>query len=123
MSAGLEELYSCSLTDAWLWTHGHVDKRKFKGSCLSSLGYFDADIEKEQILKGKVKHGWAITVAGDTSGCGWDATMYLETDKPEVVDGRWVGHTGYEYDDEDNETEVDCEVIDGPHEATWIELS
>jgi hypothetical protein len=122
VSTGLEELYSCNLTDNWIWAQGHWDKRKFKGACLSAIGRFDSDFDKEQILKGKVKHGWAISIVGDTSGCGWDVTMHLEDTKPEVIDGRWHHHTVLNYDDDDNETEEDAEVADGPHEATWIEL-
>jgi hypothetical protein len=124
MSAQIEEVVACDYEQlAWLWTHGWVNKRKFKGECLSrtSRRGFDTDFEEIEIVKGKVVHGWILTIAGDLSGCGWDATMYMERDEPVIIDGRWAGHEGVEYDDDDNEVDVDAQVIDGPHKATWLE--
>lgn len=118
----VEEVFACDLATAWIWAHGWLDKRKFKGQCLSRYERraFDADYEKEDLIKGKVHHGWVLTVAGDLSGCGWDMTCFLLDAEPEIVDGRYIAETTVEYDDEDNETEVNPEVVDGPHKATWL---
>jgi len=83
-----EPVMMCHTEDSNFWAHGWQDKRKFKGRVLSEGGLWDLGYEPRDIFVGKVKHGWIISVAGDTSGCGWDTTMYFQEDEPTVyVDG------------------------------------
>jgi hypothetical protein len=121
MSVALSEVFACDMGATWVWTHGWLDRRKFKGQLLSNHRSLDADYEVEDIIRGRVRRGWVITVAGDLSGCGWDMTTYFCKTEPLVVDGRWDGATTY--DEYDGETEVPAEVVDGPHPATWLEMA
>lgn len=116
----IEESYTCDLDVGWIWTHGWVDRRRFKGECLSKASRrgFDTDFGEREIATGVVKHGWVLTVAGDLNGCGWDMTTFFETTEPVIVDGRWPERTTYE---DEHDREVDAEVVDGPHKATWLE--
>jgi len=44
----LKEVFACDYGPTWIWVHGHVDKRKFKGQCLSKVssgGYNGLDGE------------------------------------------------------------------------------
>lgn len=119
-----QSVYACDFVTRWLWVHGWVNKRKFKGACLSHGfdGESDSpDEDRRDIIKAKVIHGWIISVAGDASGCGWDVTSWLLDTEPSVVDGRWDGATTY--DEDGNEAEGGAEVVDGPHKATWMELA
>jgi hypothetical protein len=109
-----QELFACSWGTVWIWKPGHLDKSKFKGWVLSNHRSFDAEYDTYDLVRAPVRHGWVVTVAGDTSGCGWDTTTYLERDEPHIVDGRWVKFT--------TEEGVPLEVVDGPHLATWLEL-
>jgi hypothetical protein len=121
-----EPVYSCDLDRVWIWEHGHVPRDKMRGKALSQRSYLDGELEVEQILRGKVRHGWVITIdgEGDAWSCGSDYVTYFQTEKPEVVDGRWAGHTVYIVDEGiEEEIERDSTVIDGPHEATWLEVA
>lgn len=125
----LEAVYACDLDGATMWVHGWVDKRKFKGKCLSEHGMLEADFDNHDIVNAKVQHGYVLSVAGDTSGCGWDVTTYFVKDEPVLTDGRWMGATRWEDSegstvdpDEPDSMEVPAEVVDGPHQATWLSL-
>ncbi len=99
------------------WVRGHVNKEKFRGRLLSraSEGRLEGDYEPMDIIKGNVKHGWLISCAGDTSGCGWDTSMYfLDEPLPE-------GTKQYEVWSYGEEGDVMAEIVDGPHEVTWWE--
>jgi hypothetical protein len=98
----LKDIYSCDLHHAWLWEHGHIDRSKFKGKCLSNVNNFDADFEIEDIINAKVRYGWVFSIAGDTDGCGWDTTTIFVTEEPNIED---------------------YTVVDGPHLATWLEVA
>ena len=118
----LREVIACDYGQATLWEHGWQDKRKFKGRALSTLPRLESvdDPDPRQVVRATVHHGWVITVAGDTSGCGWDMTTYFRDDEPVVVDGRWDGASVYDEDGE--EVEGGAEVVDGPHRATWLDI-
>src|SRR5262245_38032173 len=121
-----EAIYSCELDQVWIWEHGHLSARKMRGKALSRRPYLDADVDVEQIVHGTVRHGWVITIdgEGDAWSCGSDYVIYFETAKPNVIDGKWIGHESITYDDDDNEVVVDVStVVDGPHEATWLEIA
>lgn len=117
------EAFSCDPGNrSWLWVHGHVDRSKFRGRCLSraTARDFEADWDVGDILRGRIVHGWVITVAGDDSGCGWDTTTYFRRHEPVVVDGRW------RYDDDGGlpgDAAALFDVVDGPHAATWLEVA
>lgn len=141
-----EPVAMCHTYETNFWAHGWVDKRKFKGSILPNAQDYGG-YEPRDIFVGKVFHGWIISVAGDTSGCGWDTTMYFTKTEPVVVDGMCDVATSYEpmckfhgadwgtktffnknghdwdtMNEEDcSEEEHDAEVVDGPHKATWWE--
>lgn len=120
------DIYACDLDRVWLWVHGHVPRDKMRGAALSRLRYLDADVEPEQVFKGKVRHGWVLTVTGDLSGCGWDMSTFFEETEPQVVEDesgvrRWSGATRYD-EAAGDDIEVDAEVVDGPHVATWLEM-
>lgn len=137
----IEETVSCELDDGWLWVHGWIDKRRFKGECLSQVDSFEYlrsgfdDENRRAVAAGSVHHGYVITVEGDMSGCGWDTTMYFEETEPTVVEierrsdpldpetmGRVrVWHGASEYVDlGDADGERPATVLDGPHKATWL---
>jgi hypothetical protein len=97
------------------WCHGWVDKAKFRGRLLSRTPYLEGEEDARDIIHGKVKRGWIVTVAGDTSGCGWDATMHFLTEP--LAEG--ATHYAEVYD-EDGEKHP-AEIIDGPHKVTWWE--
>lgn len=121
----IHETTACDYSPSWLWVHGWVDKRKFKGRCLSAVGRhwsaLEGEYEKDQIMEGEVRQGWVLTCAGDLSGCGWDSTIYFEENEPVVIDGRWDGATRYDEDGE--EIEGGGDIVDGPHQATWLEIA
>lgn len=111
-----EEVFSCYADRVWIWKHGHIDKRKFKGSILSGHPHsFDGEYEIEDIIKAKVVHGWVIAIAGDLSGCGYDESTWFGITEPKIVDGRW-DFAGLE------DPVAEKIVIDGPHKATWLEI-
>ena len=119
----VEDVYACELDHVWLWARGHIPRDKMRGAALSRLPYLDAELEPEQVFRGKVKRGWVLCVAGDASGCGWDTTMHFQETEPRVWTDehgvtRWSGASTYDDDDQ----EMDAEVVDGPHEATWVEM-
>lgn len=142
-----EPVMMCHTDDANLWAHGWQNKTKFKGRVLAEANLYDLGLEPKDIFTGKVFHGWVISVAGDTSGCGWDTTIYFVKEEPVVVDGMCDVATSYEprckahgadwgtktsfnknghdwdtMNEEDcSEEEHDAEVVDGPHKATWWE--
>lgn len=123
MPRRLEEIFSCDYDSrVWLWSHGNVPRDKMRGRALSARNTFDAEIDVEQILRGKVVHGWIVTIdgEGDWSGCGSDWVTYFEKEKPDVVDGKWAGHP---VENEELDDEVPATVIEGPYEATWLEIS
>jgi len=101
----------CHTFDNAYWCHGWVNKSKFRGRLLS--GYLVGEEDPHDIFQGKVKHGWLVAVAGDTSGCGWDTTLHFFTDP--LPEG--TTHYGETYD-EDGE-EHPAEIVDGPHQVTW----
>jgi hypothetical protein len=114
-------VYSCDWEVRWLWVEGWVNKRKFKGKCISHGFGAESDSPDEDrgdIIRAKVHHGWIISVAGDASGCGWDATSWLVDDEPHVVDGKWLGPP----EDQVGGTEFPAEVVDGPRKVTWLEV-
>lgn len=120
-----EAVYSCDLDSVWIWEHGHLSTRKMRGKALSQRPHLDADVEVEQILRGKVRQGWVITIdgEGDAWACGSDYVTYFETEKPIVIDGKWPDHTVLVDAETGEEEERDATVIDGPHEATWLEIA
>ena len=120
-----EAVYSCDLVQVWIWEHGYLPRDKMRGRALSRRLHLDAEVEVEQILRGKVKHGWVITIdgEGDAWACGSDYVTYFVEEKPEIVDGCWSGHTVYIEDDEGEEEDREPTVVDGPHEATWLAMA
>jgi hypothetical protein len=118
---GYNETFACdTYTSEWIWTHGHVSKRKFKGKVIAAAkqGYLEG-IESHDymaVLRGKVQHGWVLTVAGDAGHCGLDYTTYF------ITEPLAEGATTYEEClDPETDEYVACEIYDGPHPATWIE--
>lgn len=128
MNAIAEESYSCDLDQVWIWVHGHISDRKMRGIGLSRRPYLEADVQVEQILRARVRRGWVITIdgEGDAWNCGADWLTYFETEKPVVVDGKWEDHPVLAYDPEtgdDLDDECPATVVDGPNEATWLEIA
>lgn len=139
-----EPVMMCHTEEANFWAHGWQDKTKFKGRVLSEADLYDLGYEPKDIFTGKVVQGWVISVAGDTSGCGWDTTMYFQKEEPKVDEDEhgnrsWDGATVYDqmcrvhkllWEDHDwdvqkegdcSDEERDAQVVDGPHKATWWE--
>lgn len=97
------------------WMHGHVTRDKIRGAALgSSMLRDELGVQPSDIFKAKVVPGWVLTVDGGDALCGYDQTVYFVTEKPEG------GTYGVNYDDDDKE--VPAEIVDGPHEATWLEI-
>lgn len=115
----VEEVVACSMEGSWLWTHGHVPKRKFKGKAIAEAksGYFESiePYDYLSVVRGKVKHGWVLTVKGDSSGCAADFTIYF------ITEPLAEGTTTYEECLGEDGDFHPCEIYDGPHEATWLE--
>jgi len=115
-----EPVAMCRTDEVCYWTHGWVDKRKFRGALLSAASWpssLEGEEEPDTIIRGKVHHGWVLTVAGDTSGCGWDATIHFLHEP--LAEGTETFEDTYDADG----NEVPAPIIDGPHEATWWEAS
>ena len=58
----------------------------------------------EGLPEGEVHEGWALTVAGECQGCGWDPELHLLEELPAIANGEWEGRP----------------VLDGPNPATWV---
>lgn len=123
-----EPVSMCRTYENNYWARGHIDKTKFRGRLLSlaSDRRLEGDEDTHDILAGKVKHGWIVTVAGDWSGCGGDFSIYFLETKPET---EFIENPEDYFDDWDDESKAAYieeigepgQIVDGPHEATWWE--
>lgn len=121
--AELTEVFACRMDTVWIWAHGHIDKRAFKGQVLSGEHHrrLDGEYEKSAIIKAKVIHGWVLTIHGYDGGCGWDDSTWFQKNEPKIVEGVWR-FEALGIDPLDGTSEKVARVVDGPYEATWLEI-
>lgn len=121
MSVRIEEPVSmCHTFTNNYWAHGHIPKAKFRGRLLSYASEFrlEGDEDVRDILAGRVKHGWIISVAGDWSGCGGDYTIYFLENEPPDVGAVWEEPDPDLYEEDD---EVPTGEIIDKQLCTWWE--
>lgn len=101
---------SCSLDGSgWFWVHGRVPRDKLRGAALNdSCLRCEYDVEPRDIFRARVRHGYIIAVdhpEGDEDNyCAPGSVLYFLPERP------------------DGDTYEGYPIIDGPHEATWLEF-
>ena len=127
----LEAIDSCGMTGTWIWVNGWHEEKQVRAHLVAAAEGLDSTLDtmaeeleeeaavkllRERLERAPIHRGWALSVAGDLTGCGWDSAMYFVVGEqpPSIVNGHWDG--GGEFD-----LEEPAPVLDGPRQVTWVE--